>query len=117
MKRFKLILSSIAGISLLALVGCNSPEQATTQPSPSVTPNAKVASAPVTTSTTGNNSLLTIVSKTKTAVTSGDFVQAKKEFDKFEDAWKQVEDGIKAKSRDNYKTIETNLDYRRAQSF
>lgn len=106
MKRFNLM-SSVAGISLLGLVGCTSPEQATT---PAITPNASVASAPATTSTTGNNSLLTIVSKTKTAVTSGDFVQAKKEFDKFEDAWKEVEDGIKAKSNSNYETIETNLD-------
>ncbi|MEH2023145.1 DUF4363 domain-containing protein [Nostoc sp.] len=107
MKRFKLI-SIVAGISLLALVGCNSPEQATT--TPAVTPNASVASAPATTTTTGNNNLLTIVSKTKAAVTSGNFVQAKKEFDKFEDAWKEVEDGIKVKSRNNYETIETNLD-------
>ncbi|MBN3925400.1 DUF4363 domain-containing protein [Nostoc sp. NMS4] len=109
MKRFQLM-SIVAGISLLALVGCNSPEQPTTQTTPAVTPNASVASAPATTSTTGNSSLLTIVSKTKTAVTSGNFVQAKKEFDKFEDAWKQVEDGIKVKSRKNYETIETNMD-------
>jgi hypothetical protein len=105
MKGFKVI-STVAGISLLALVGCANPEQATIK----TTPNGSVASAPAKTSTTGNSSLLTIVSKTKTAVTSGDFVQAKKEFDKFEDAWKEVEDGIKAKSRKNYETIETNLD-------
>ncbi len=105
MKRFKVI-STVVGISLLALVGCTNPEQATIQ----TTPNGSVASAPATTSTTGNNSLLIIVSKTKTAVQSGNFVQAKKEFDKFEDAWKEVEDGIKAKSRNNYETIETNLD-------
>ncbi|MBN3890618.1 MAG: DUF4363 domain-containing protein [Nostoc sp.] len=110
MKFFQLI-SSVVGISLLALVGCNSPEQATTQTTPAVTPNASSAtSAPPTTSTTGNSSLLTIVSKTKAAVTSGNFVQAKKEFDKFEDSWKEVEDGIKVKSRNNYETIETNMD-------
>ncbi|MEH2285340.1 MAG: DUF4363 domain-containing protein [Nostoc sp.] len=103
-------MSIVAGISLLALVGCKSPEQATIQTTPAVTPNASVASAPATTTTTGNNNLLTIVSKTKAAVTSGNFVQAKKEFDKFEDAWKEVEDGIKVKSRNNYETIETNLD-------
>ncbi|MDM9583954.1 MULTISPECIES: DUF4363 domain-containing protein [unclassified Nostoc] len=109
MKFFQLM-SSVVGISLLALVGCNSPEQATTQTTPAVTPNPSVASAPATTSTTGNSSLLTIVSKTKAAVTSGNFVQAKKEFDKFEDSWKEVEDGIKVKSRNNYETIETNMD-------
>ncbi|MBN3879320.1 MULTISPECIES: DUF4363 domain-containing protein [unclassified Nostoc] len=109
MKFFQLI-SSVVGISLLALVGCNSPEQATTQTTPAVTPNASATSTPATTSTTGNSSLLTIVSKTKAAVTSGNFVQAKKEFDKFEDSWKEVEDGIKVKSRNNYETIETNMD-------
>ncbi|MEH2041905.1 DUF4363 domain-containing protein [Nostoc sp.] len=109
MKPFQLM-SSLAGISLLALVSCNSPEQPTTQTTPQVTPNASAASAPATTSTTGNSSLLTIVSKTKAAVTSGNFVEAKKEFDKFEDAWKEVEDGIKVKSRNNYETIETNMD-------
>jgi septal ring factor EnvC (AmiA/AmiB activator) len=51
-----------------------------------------------------------VVSKTKTAVTSGNFVQAKKEFNKFENAWKEVEDGIKAKSRDNYEAIEKSMD-------
>jgi major membrane immunogen (membrane-anchored lipoprotein) len=105
MKRFKVI-STVAVISLLALVGCSNPETATIQ----TNPNGSVASAPATTSTTGNKSLLTIVSKTKTAVTSGNFVEAKKEFDEFEDAWEEVEDGIKAKSRNNYETIETNLD-------
>ncbi|MEH2231574.1 MAG: DUF4363 domain-containing protein [Nostoc sp.] len=109
MKSFQLM-SSVAGISLIALLGCNNPEQPTTQTTPAVTPNASAASAPATTSTTGNSSLLTIVSKTKAAVTSGNFVQAKKEFDKFEDAWKEVEDGIKVKSRNNYETIETNMD-------
>ncbi len=109
MKSFQLM-SSVAGISLIALLGCNNPEQPTTQTTPAVTPNTSAASAPATTSTTSNSSLLTIVSKTKAAVTSGNFVQAKKEFDKFEDAWKEVEDGIKVKSRNNYETIETNMD-------
>ncbi|MEH2369962.1 DUF4363 domain-containing protein [Nostoc sp.] len=109
MKSFQLM-SSVAGISLIALLGCNNSEQPTTQTTPAVTPNASAASAPATTSTTSNSSLLTIVSKTKAAVTSGNFVQAKKEFDKFEDAWKEVEDGIKVKSRNNYETIETNMD-------
>ncbi|MEH2226836.1 DUF4363 domain-containing protein [Nostoc sp.] len=109
MKSFQLM-SSVAGISLIALLGCNNPEQPTTQTTPAVTPNASAASPPATTSTTSNSSLLTIVSKTKAAVTSGNFVQAKKEFDKFEDAWEEVEDGIKVKSRNNYETIETNMD-------
>ncbi len=109
MKNFKSKLSW-SGIILLALVGCSNPEPTTIQNNPSGSNNSQTASAPAKTSTTGNTSLLSIVSKTKTAVTSGNFAQAKKEFDKFEDAWKEVEDGIKAKSPKDYDVIETNLD-------
>ncbi|MEI6441731.1 MAG: DUF4363 domain-containing protein [Nostocales cyanobacterium ELA583] len=99
MKSFKPMLI-IAGISLLTLVGCTNAEKATTETTSVATSN----------STAGNKGLLAVVSKTKTAVTSGNFVQAKKEFNKFENAWKEVEDGIKAKSRDNYEAIEKSMD-------
>ncbi len=108
MNRFQPMLI-IAGISLLTLVGCSSGEKASTETSPGATPNASLAAAPGK-STKGNNGLLAVVAKTKTAVTSGNFVQAKKEFDKFEDFWKEVEDGIKAKSPDKYKAIEKSSD-------
>jgi hypothetical protein len=108
MKSFKPILI-IASISLLTLVGCNNAEKATTETTPGETPTS-TTTVPEKTSTTGNSGLLTVVSKTKTAVKSGNFVQAKKEFDKFEDVWKEVEDGIKAKSRDNYDAIEESMD-------
>jgi hypothetical protein len=108
MKSLKPILI-IAGISLLTLVGCNNAEKATTETTPAAASNS-TATAPAKTSTAGNKGLLAVVSKTKTAVTSGNFVQAKKEFDKFEDAWKEVEDGIKAKSRDNYDAVEKSMD-------
>lgn len=113
MTRFQPMLI-IAGISLLALVGCTNGEQATIETTPAATSNntsnTNVAGSPASTTTPGNDGLLAVVSKTKTAVTSGDFVQAKKEFDKFEDVWKEVEDGIKAKSRDNYEAIEKSMD-------
>ena len=99
MKSFKPMLI-IAGISLLTLVGCTNAEKATTETTSVATSN----------STAGNKGLLAVVSKTKTEVTSGNFVQAKKEFNKFENAWKEVEDGIKAKSRDNYEAIEKSMD-------
>ena len=108
MKSFKPMLI-IAGISLLTLVGCNNAEQATTETTPATTSNS-TGKAPAKKSTAGNDGLLAVISKTKTAVTSGDFVQAKKEFDKFEDVWKEVEDGIKAKSRDNYEAVEKSMD-------
>ncbi|MDD1416491.1 DUF4363 domain-containing protein [Dolichospermum sp. ST_con] len=108
MKSFKPMLI-IAGISLLTLVGCTSAEKATTETTPAAT-SKSTGTATTKKSTAGNKGLLAVVSKTKTAVTSGNFVQAKKEFDKFEDAWKEVEDGIKAKSRDNYEAVEKSMD-------
>jgi hypothetical protein len=104
MKCFKPI-SSLVVMSLLTLLGCTNPEQATIP----TTVNPNLASAPEKPAS-GNNSLLTIVSKTKTAVISDNFGQAQQEFDKFEGAWKEVEDGVKAKSHQNYDVIETNLD-------
>jgi len=107
MKNFKPMLI-IGSISLLTLVGCNKPEQAATETTPAATNSTE--KAPGKKSTADNAGLLAVVSKTKTAVTSGNFVQAKKEFDKFEDVWKEVEDGIKAKSRDNYDAVEKSMD-------
>ncbi|KHG41673.1 MAG: DUF4363 domain-containing protein [Aphanizomenon flos-aquae KM1D3_PB] len=108
MKNFKPMLI-IASISLLALVGCNKPEQSATETTPAATSNS-TKKVPGQKSTVSNAGLLAVVSKTETAVTSGNFVQAKKEFDKFEDAWKEVEDGIKAKSRNNYDAVEKSMD-------
>lgn len=108
MKSFKPMLI-IAGISLLTLVGCNKPEQAATETTPAATSNS-TEKVPGQKSTVSNAGLLAVVSKTKTAVKAGNFVQAKKEFDKFEDAWKEVEDGIKAKSRNNYDAVEKSMD-------
>jgi septal ring factor EnvC (AmiA/AmiB activator) len=98
------------GISLLALVGCTTTKDAAVQPTLEATPAANVAVSSPTASTTGNDSLLAVVSNTKTAVSAGNFVQAQKEFDQFEDVWENVEDGIKAKSRDKYETIEKSMD-------
>ncbi|OBQ13877.1 MAG: hypothetical protein AN482_03405 [Anabaena sp. LE011-02] len=108
MKSFKPMLI-IASISLLTLVGCNKPEQAATETTPATTSNS-TEKVPGQKSTVSNAGLLAVVSKTKTAVKAGNFVQAKKEFDKFEDAWKEVEDGIKAKSRNNYEAVEKSMD-------
>ncbi len=108
MKNFKPMLI-IAGISLLTLVGCTNGEKAATETTPAAT-SESTGTAKTKKSTAGNKGLLAVVSKTKIAVTSGNFVQAKKEFDKFEDAWKEVEDGIKAKSRDNYEAVEKSMD-------
>jgi hypothetical protein len=108
MNHFQSILV-ISSISLLTLVGCADTEKATTETTPTASPNSTLAT-PAKTSTKGNDGLLTVVANTKTAVTAGNFVQAKQEFDKFEDVWKEVEDGIKAKSSSNYEAVEKSMD-------
>jgi septal ring factor EnvC (AmiA/AmiB activator) len=60
--------------------------------------------------THSSNDVLCVVSNTKAAVEAGNFSKANTEFSQFEDNWKQVEDGIKAKSSDRYKAIEDSLD-------
>lgn len=95
----------VAAISVLVLAGCTNAQQSTTQTSPVASPAATGQA-----SKAGVDSLLSVVSNTKTAVEAGDFAKAKTNFDKFEDNWEQVEDGIKAKSADSYKAIEDSLD-------
>ncbi|BAZ12680.1 hypothetical protein NIES4071_45120 [Calothrix sp. NIES-4071] len=103
---------TLAALSLSAmlLAGCNNAEQAGTQAPPTANPASKVESNSSTGSSSNTGALLSVVSKTKAAVNKGDFAEAKKEFDGFENAWEKVEDGIKAKSRDKYNAIEKNAD-------
>jgi hypothetical protein len=96
-----------AGISLLALTGCNGAEQASTTSTTSASPVSSSASYG---GTSSYGTLLTVVSKTKTAVDAGDFTAAKKEFGGFEAAWSKVEDGIKKKSSKSYDAIEESAD-------
>lgn len=105
----------IAAISVLALAGCNSAEQSTTQTSPAASSASPVEAAQQTASSAaaakgGFDGLLSVVSTTNAAVEAGNFANAKQEFEKFEDVWKNVEDGVKAKSPDGYKAIEGSMD-------
>lgn len=100
----------IGVISLLTLVGCNSTQLSTKQTSPAGSPASNVGAPGVTAPKEGFDSLLSVVSNTKAAVETGNFTTAKAEFAKFEDNWKQVEDGVKDKSPDSYKGIEDSLD-------
>ena len=99
----------VGAIALLILVGCSSPTQTTTQTSTG-SPASNTDAAGVTSPQAGYQGLLGFVSNTRAAVKAGNYAQAKAEFSKFEDNWKQVEDGIKVKSGDSYKTIEDSLD-------
>ena len=95
----------IGAMSIFALTGCNNAQ--TTQSSPGESNASPVAT---TSSSAGYPGLLAVVSSTKASVEAGDYTKAKAEFAKFEDNWKPVEDGIKAKSKDSYNVIEDNLD-------
>ncbi|WP_016953149.1 DUF4363 family protein [Anabaena sp. PCC 7108] len=106
MKRLIYIIP-ITAISLLTLVGCNSAEQSTTETptATETTGGTKVSATPGATQG-GFDSLSSVVSKTKAAVEAGKFDTAQQEFDKFEDYWSKVEDGVKTKSSKTYNAIE-----------
>ncbi|MEZ2237727.1 hypothetical protein [Microcoleus sp.] len=112
MARFNQIIV-LSAIGLLTLAGCESGKEASTpQSSPSAVPaatavNAATADKTEKAASQGNYAELSrVVSNTKAAVETGNFAKAKTEFSKFEDAWKKVEDGIKAKAPKSYDAVE-----------
>lgn len=70
-------------------------------------PASSVAS---TAKASGFAALQTVISSTKKAVEAGKLDVAKTEIAKFEDSWKNVEDGVKSKSAENYKAIEDGIE-------
>ncbi|MBE9184818.1 DUF4363 domain-containing protein [Microcoleus sp. LEGE 07076] len=98
----------LSAVTLLALAGCDSAKEASTpQTSPTPVPAATAVVKTEKAAPQGNYAELSaVVSSTKAAVQTGDFVKAKTEFDKFENAWKKVEDGIKAKAPKSYEAVE-----------
>ncbi len=99
----------VGAMSIFALTGCNNAQ--TTQSSPGESNASPVATTTSSSaSPAGYPGLLAVVSTTKASVEAGDYTKPKAEFAKFEDNWKPVEDGIKAKSKDSYNAIEDNLD-------
>jgi len=114
MKRLYIVL--IVGIlSAFTLAGCSKTEQSATETQPTATSTESSASKTQPKPAEGVSGLLGVVSNTKTAVEAGDFAKAKQEFNKFEDVWKTIEDGIKTKSPASYKAIEDSLDKVTAQ--
>ncbi|MBD6615277.1 DUF4363 family protein [Komarekiella sp. 'clone 1'] len=106
MKRLIYIIS-LTAISLLTLVGCNSPQQSTTQtPATTETTGGTTVSQTPGATQAGFDALSSVVSNTKTSVEAGNFDKAQQEFDKFENAWVKVEDGVKTKSSKTYNAIE-----------
>ncbi|QLE48955.1 DUF4363 domain-containing protein [Nostoc sp. C057] len=130
MNRFNPVLI-VAAISMMTLLGCNKGDEPTAQtpptgssisdttatpsatttpdvPTPAATTSPGAAATP--TKTTEFQGLQGVVTNTKAAVQAGDFTKAKGEFDKFEDFWSKVEDGVKTKSPTTYKEIEDKSD-------
>lgn len=107
MARFNQLLV-LGAVTVLALAGCDSAKQASTpQASPSEIPAASAVSASDKAASPASYAeLLSVVTNTKAAVQTGNFTKAKTEFDKFENAWKKVEDGIKAKAPKSYDAVE-----------
>ncbi len=105
-----------SSVSTTAPVTETSPAATTTTTSETTKTPDKTATtsettkATTATTTEASNPLLPIVSSTKTAVEAGNFAKAKTEFENFDKSWKDVEDGIKAKSPDTYKAIEDSMD-------
>ncbi|MEH1866872.1 MAG: DUF4363 domain-containing protein [Nostoc sp.] len=106
MKRLIYIIP-VTAISLLTLVGCNSDQKSTTQ-TPTTTETTKATTVSKTPSATqgGFDTLAGVVTNTKTAVQAGNFDKAQQEFNKFENSWSKVEDGVKTKSSKTYNVIE-----------
>ena len=106
MARFNQILV-LSAISLIALAGCDSAKEASTSQTSSAPVPAATAVKTEKAASQGNYAELSgVVSSTKAAVQAGNFAKAKTEFDKFENAWKKVEDGIKAKAPKSYDAVE-----------
>ena len=100
MKNFR---SSIVGVAVISMVvaGCGAGQKSST-PAPQATQAPTSATNPG----TGFVALNSVVSKSKAAVNAGNFSQATQDFNQFEDAWKSVEDDVKAKSPSGYSAIE-----------
>ncbi len=98
----------LGGLSTLLLVSCGSSPSTPQAAAPASAPPASPAAAKPTAA--GFMALQKVINQTKTAVEAGNFEQAQVAFDKFEPAWKTVEDGVKAKSSATYEAIEDGMD-------
>jgi hypothetical protein len=103
MSRFQALM--VSSLLLFGLGSCGTTEASAPEKSaPAVKTETSANSA------AGFAALKSVTEKTTTAVTAGKFEQAKTEFGKFEDSWKTVEDGVKAKSSKTYDAVEEGLD-------
>jgi hypothetical protein len=99
----------LASATVLTLASCSNrsePPQAMNSPAAA----DSTATQPIASPSQGVKALQEVVTKTTAAVEGGNFEQAGVEFGNFENSWKTVEDGIKAKSPQTYDAIEKSMD-------
>ncbi|WP_088240782.1 DUF4363 domain-containing protein [Calothrix rhizosoleniae] len=108
MKHFHKLLILVP-VSFFALVGCSQAEKATKQVENAASPAANLAKSAVKkVAGEGVSGLVGAITKTQTAIKAGDFKTAQTEFKAFQNTWKTLGDGIKAKSAKTYDAIEKN---------
>ncbi len=118
MIRFDRRILAVGVFTALALFGCaqpntDSPSASNSSASDSTTTSTSTSNTTTTSAqseTQGFEGLTSVVAQTKTDVTAGDYATAKTNFDRFEEYWSQVEDGVKAKDSNTYDSIEENAD-------
>jgi len=104
MSRFQLLL--VGSLALLGLSSCGDPQASAPETSSTAAVKTEAAANPA----AGFTALQNVTEKTTAAVKAEKFDQAKADFEKFEDSWKTVEDGVKVKSSKTYDAIEAGLD-------
>jgi ABC-type Fe3+-hydroxamate transport system substrate-binding protein len=108
-----LTICTVSTIVVASLTGCNSSEPTTSASTSASTSPSAVSSTAPSTSASANGAvaeLLAAIGKIKTAATAGDFAKALAEYKAYDEIWEKVENGIKAKSKDNYEKIESSMD-------
>ena len=114
MHRFTLSLTVSVAI-LLALTGCtpSSTPTVSTAPTASAKPQTESPSQPIAASTDVKKSLVKLrgyVTGATNATKTSDFAKAKQEFKEFKEGWEQLEQPLKAKSKDTYQTMEKEVE-------
>jgi hypothetical protein len=101
-----------ASLLVINIAGCGNKAADTATPEASTSSTAKESTSPSfgdkvsTEKPSGFAAMQVVIKSTKKAIETAKLNAAKTEFDKFEDSWKTVEDGVKSKSPDAYKAIE-----------
>jgi hypothetical protein len=104
-----------ASLLVINIAGCGNKAADIATPEVSTSSTAKESTSPSsgdkvsTEKPSGFAAMQAVIKSTGKAIETAKLDAAKTEFDKFEDSWKTVEDGVKSKSPDAYKAIENGV--------